>query len=355
MPRKKNSDYYSFNDQLVLFRYFLDLFGKTTLFDLAGKLNSADYEGLDENQNTHFYTFLRCICMSNADRVKINSDKLRQYDENICRYVRQIGEKRGGLTLKYYQYIALLFTEIYLDRYFSDRTAFVNDLNAYIDLVAAQTMGQINFTHVSEKDLNKLAFMCATGSGKTLIMHINILQFLYYLKRAQRLNSHLEINKIIVLAPNEGMSNQHLEELTLSSIPAAIFQKDITAYMQRKTDVVIIDMNKLKEEGKVKTVSIDSFEQNNLVLVDEAHRGLAGDVWYDYRTRLSSDGGFAFEYSATFKQALRTLNPKKAKDQALLKEYCKSIIMDYSYKFFYNDGYGKEYRIYNLRSGIDEE
>lgn len=355
MPRKKTPEYYGFNDQLVLFRYFLNLFGKETLFDLAGKLNDADNEGLDENQNTYFYRFLHRVCTSNTDKVKINPDKLRQYDENICRHVRQIGEKRGGLTLKYYQYIALLFTEIYLDRYFSDRSAFLNDLNAYIDLVEAKTMGQISFAHIDEKDLNKLAFMCATGSGKTLLMHINILQFLYYLKRAQRLDSHLEINKIIVLAPNEGMSNQHLEELTMSSIPATIFQKDITAYAQRKNDVVIIDMNKLKEEGKVKTVSIDSFEQNNLVLVDEAHRGLAGDVWYDYRTRLSADGGFAFEYSATFKQALRTLNPKKAKEQALLEEYCKSIIMDYSYKFFYSDGYGKEYRIYNLRAGIDEE
>lgn len=355
MARKKSTPEYSFNDQLLLFRYFLHLFGKTTLADLAGKLNDAEYEGLDENQNTYFYTFLRRICITNADKVKINLDKLCQYDENICRYVRQIGEKRGGLTLKYYQYIALLFTEIYLDRYFSDRAGLIADLNQFIDDVDTQTLGALHFSHVQEKNLNKLAFMCATGSGKTLIMHINILQFLYYLKRAQRLNSHLEINKIIVLAPNEGMSNQHLEELTLSSIPAAIFQKDITAYMQRKTDVVIIDMNKLKEEGKVKTVSIDSFEQNNLVLVDEAHRGLAGDVWYDYRTRLSADGGFAFEYSATFKQALRTLNPKKAKEQVLLEEYCKSIIMDYSYKFFYNDGYGKEYRIYNLRSGIDEE
>ena len=355
MARKKSTPEYSFNDQLLLFRYFLQLFGKSTLADLAGKLNDSDYEGLDENQNTYFYTFLRHVCVSNSAKVKVNPDKLRQYDENICRYVRQIGEKRGGLTLKYYQYIALLFTEIYLDRYFSDRTGLIADLNQFIDDVNSQTLGALYFSHVQEKDLNKLAFMCATGSGKTLIMHINILQFLYYLKRAQRLNSHLEINKIIVLAPNEGMSNQHLEELTLSSIPAAIFQKDITAYMQRKTDVVIIDMNKLKEEGKVKTVSIDSFEQNNLVLVDEAHRGLAGDVWYDYRTRLSADGGFAFEYSATFKQALRTLNPKKAKEQALLEEYCKSIIMDYSYKFFYSDGYGKEYRIYNLRSGIDEE
>ena len=49
-----------------------------------------------------------------------------------------------------------------------------------------------------------------TGSGKTLIMHINILQFLHYLKRARRTNSHIEINKIIVLSPNEGMSNQNL-------------------------------------------------------------------------------------------------------------------------------------------------
>ena len=116
MAKKKSTPEYSFNDQLLLFRYFLHLFGKSTLADLAGKLNDADYEGLDENQNTYFYTFLRRVCVSNADKVKINPDKLRQYDENICRYVRQIGEKRGGLTLKYYQYIALLFTEIYLDR-----------------------------------------------------------------------------------------------------------------------------------------------------------------------------------------------------------------------------------------------
>ena len=133
------------------------------------------------------------------------------------------------------------------------------------------------------------------------------------------------------------MSNQHLEELALSSIPAAMFQKD-RGFTTRRDDVIVIDMNKLKEEGKIKTVSVDSFEQNNLVLVDEGHRGLSGDVWYDYRTRLSAEG-FAFEYSATFKQALNANaagNTQKAKDErALMEEYGKSIIMDYSYKYFY--------------------
>jgi hypothetical protein len=342
----------SFNDQLILFRYFLQLFGRDTLKGFAEKLNDADYEGYDENHNTYFYRYLDQLCITNQDKVKVSRDKLRQYDDNICRYVKQIGEKRGDIVLKYFQYMALLFTEMYLDRYFSERDVFIADLNEYIDHVEAETLGKITFEHYTAASMNKLAFMCATGSGKTLIMHINILQFLHYLKRAQRLNSHLAINKIIVLAPNEGMSLQHLEELKLSSIAVALFQKDKGLLGQRE-DVLIIDMNKLKEEGKVKTVSVDSFEQNNLVLVDEAHRGLSGDVWKEYRDKLSMDDGFAFEYSATFKQALKALNT--AKDRALLDEYCKSIIMDYSYKFFYEDGYGKEYRIYNLREGIDEE
>ena len=95
-----------------------------------------------------------------------------------------------------------------------------------------------------------------TGSGKTLIMHVNILQFLYYFDRAKRNNSKLEINNIIVLAPNENMAMQHLEELSLSSITAGLFNKDDTLGT-RDADVIVVDMNKLREEGKAKTVSVD--------------------------------------------------------------------------------------------------
>lgn len=346
---KKNQEPVQFNDRLILFRYFLKQLGKDSLKELSKTLNSSEYEGYDENQNTWFYVYLKRLCSDNG----LNADKLRIYDENICRYVKKIGENRdGGIVLKYYQYISLLFTEMYLDRYFSDRDAFIKDLNSFIDEVSAETLGMNSFTHYTAETMNKLAFMCATGSGKTLIMHINILQFLHYLKRARRTNSHIEINKIIVLSPNEGMSNQHLEELKLSSISAQLFSKDLSGFSASKDDVIVIDMNKLKEEGKVKTVSVDSFEQNNLVLVDEGHRGLTGDVWKEYRDKLSAEG-FAFEYSATFKQALKS---QKAKDmESLMDEYGKAIIMDYSYKYFYEDGYGKDYRIYNLKENVTEE
>lgn len=352
---RKTAPQASFDDQLVLFRYFLHELKIDSLGALSVKLNSAEYEGFNESGGTYFCDYIARI--SKMKGAAITPEKLRLYDANICRHTRQVGEKRGGLRWKYFQYVALLFTEIYLDRYFTDAEGFCADLNNWLSTKRTESFGLIDFQPYTVDKLNKLAFMCATGSGKTLIMHMNILQFLHYFKRAKRMNSKLSINKVIVLAPNEGMSNQHLEELALSSIPAAMFQKD-RGFTTRRDDVIVIDMNKLKEEGKIKTVSVDSFEQNNLVLVDEGHRGLSGDVWYDYRTRLSSEG-FAFEYSATFKQALNANaagNTQKAKDErALMEEYGKSIIMDYSYKYFYGDGYGKDYRIYNLQGSVDAE
>lgn len=355
MARRQTTPEVPFDDQLILFRYFLRELGIKSLSDLGRRLNTTEYEGVNESGNTWFYEYLAQIARRNDGNV--SADRLRLYDENICRHTKQIGEKRGKLQWKYFQYLSLLFTEIYLDRYFSDREGFCKDLNAFLAEVSTDSLGLIQFEPYTPEKMNKLAFMCATGSGKTLIMHVNILQFLHYFRRAKRLNSRLSINKIIVLAPNEGMSKQHLEELKLSSIPAAMFDKDGGFTVQRE-DVLVIDMNKLKEEGKVKTVSVDSFEQNNLVLVDEGHRGLSGNVWYDYRTRLSADG-FSFEYSATFKQALnanaRGSTAKAKEERALMEEYGKSILMDYSYKYFYEDGYGKDYRIYNLRSSIDDE
>lgn len=307
----------SFDDQLVLFRYFLHELKIDSISALSEKLNGSEYEGVNESGNTYFYTYIAHICQMRG--AAVTPEKLRLYDENICRHTRQIGEKRGGLQWKYFQYVALLFTEMYLDRYFSDADTFCTDLNEWLRQVKDRSLGLIDFQPYTTDKLNKLAFMCATGSGKTLIMHMNILQFLHYFKRAKRINSRLSINKVIVLAPNEGMSKQHLDELALSSIPAAMFEKD-RGFGKQQDDVIVIDMNKLKEEGKVKTVSVDSFEQNNLVLVDEGHRGLSGDVWYDYRTRLSEEG-FAFEYSATFKQALKanaTGNTQQARDARAL-------------------------------------
>lgn len=346
MAAKKTNKTINLNDCLVLNKYFLSLFGKTDFKGLAEDMKSTDLEGYNEENTAYFHEF---ILRKYVRLGLLNKEKLKEYDENIFRYVRRIGERRGGLTLKYFQYLALLFTEMYLDRYFLDRENFISDLNAFLHDFNSENEGD-NIAEYTDESLNKLAYMCATGSGKTLIMHANILQYRHYFQKAREYKKGMTLNQVILLTPNEGLSNQHIEEMKLSGISCRLFEKGA---LRDRGEALVIDINKLEEQGKVKTVSVDSFEQNNLVLVDEGHKGLSGNVWYDFRSRLSEDG-FSFEYSATFKQAIKEEKTKSGAE-AMAHQYGKAIIFDYSYKYFYEDGYGKDYRIYNLKKSFSKE
>ena len=57
----------SFDDQLVLFRYFLHELKLDSLGALSDKLNSTEYEGVDESGNTYFYTYIARICQMKGD------------------------------------------------------------------------------------------------------------------------------------------------------------------------------------------------------------------------------------------------------------------------------------------------
>jgi hypothetical protein len=123
------------------------------------------------------------------------------------------------------------------------------------------------------------------------------------------------------------------------------FQKDGTGLFAGQR-IEILDIHKLKDEMGDKTIAIDAFEGNNLVLVDEGHRGASGGeegAWIRFRNALC-EKGFSFEYSATFGQAVKG-------NRALTDLYAKSILFDYSYRYFYSDGYGKDYQILNLDEG----
>jgi len=332
-----------FFERLVLFKYFLAQFGHTKFKNFSEEMKRVDNEGFDEKNNTYYYHF---ISEHYCGDEKLDRDTILRYDENIVRYTKKISEKRGELIKwKYYQYLSLLFTEMYLDQYFADKDTFLHKLNLFA--------GQFN-DDIPEVDrvgcfeaaaLNKVALWNATGSGKTLLMHVNIQQYLHYLDKHGKLK---ELNRIILLTPNEGLSKQHLVELELSGLQAELFDKSYSLGLYAgEKPIEIIDIYKLKDEGKEKTVSVDAFESNNLVLVDEGHKGSGGDEWMDKRNRLCAEG-FSFEYSATFGQAM-----KAAKDKELVKQYARCIIFDYSYKYFYDDGFGKDYNILNLADDTD--
>lgn len=356
------------------------------------RLGDDRHEGIDEDgQSKFFHELMHGLFNPNL----VPETDLRRYDLNIVRCWQDITAERNKLEghelqMKYFQYLSLLFAEIYLDWYFNKRQALLDGLNEEISLYR-QEKGAEPFRDFIADDLNKVAFWNATGSGKTLLLHVNIKQYLYYFQAG---HSRSHPDKIILLTPNEGLSKQHLAELRLSGFPAQQFNKNQS--LQYPGMVEIIDINKLGDEMGDKTVAVEAFEGNNLVLVDEGHRGTgtAAGAWMSRREALVR-GGFAFEYSATFGQAVAkgytvevaeleiqkkrakmlfsTTNMKKLDDNQLaqlaltLEEkrvarvtatreiYAKCILFDYSYKFFYEDGYGKESLILNMNGDAYEQ
>ena len=128
---------------------------------------------------------------------------------------------------------------------------------------------------------------------------------------------------MILLTPNEGLSEQHRKEFELSDIEAGIFSKQGLGSFINQERIEIIDIHKLADSGGDKTVDVAAFEGRNLVLVDEGHSGASSGsdgAWMSRRNALC-ENGFSFEYSATFGQAVKS-------SEHLTQVYAKSILFD---------------------------
>lgn len=371
MAKKPAKKTLAFRHHLVLNQWLFSLFGFDSLngnYDV-GKREAATLEAFRDR-----FQLLGEISGRNAEgehlliqRIRENltadallsDEQLLEYDRRIKSYTDKInhGRQVAGeqpVEWKYFQYLMLLFTEVYLDYLFTKPKELVDALNSHIHRWNQHWLATEGFKHKplelfnTDDDLwsqlNMVAYWSATGSGKTLIMHANILQYRFYLQRYGKAD---DINNIILLTPNEGLTHQHLTDLRVSGIQASEFSPKAGNLFS--DDVIVIDINKLRDSEKAKTVAVDSFDKNNLLLVDEGHRGTAsgGGSWYEYRQKLCS-AGFSFEYSATFAQS-------SIKHENLRQTYTKAILFDYSYRHFYGDGYGKQSQILDIGKSTKDD
>lgn len=337
MPRRNNSQR-QLDNHLVLHMWLNSHFGYKTTRDLLN-----DIKNVDEGFNPDGYSPICEFLITRAEPNSAIERELRTYDDNIKRHLSSINDKRTQpIVLRYFQYLALLYTEIFLDWKFNRPAELLHQLNAFVQRRNdARAPGDALDTPFTETDIEKLAFWMATGAGKTLIMHINYHQFLHYSKE--------ELDHIVLITPNEGLSEQHMREMASSDIRSERFSIEGNNSPHAKNAVQVIEITKLVEEkiGEGESVEVEAFEGKNLILVDEGHKGSGGEVWRKIRDKLG-ETGFTFEYSATFGQALAAAN-----NADLVEEYGKAIAFDYSYRYFYDDGYGKNFRILNVRQ--DEE
>lgn len=332
--------YVKLERRLVLLAWLNSLLGYESNRELLEDMQDTA-EGFDASGRSYVHQRLA----SRGDRVEIALPDLTRYDENIRQHLDAINAHRPQpITLRYFQHLAVLYAEIFLDGYFRHRPELLRSLNAFVEeRNATRPAGDVEDTPFAENDLTKLAFWMATGSGKTLILHLNYRQFLHY--------NDAPLDNILLITPNEGLSEQHLEEMAASNIPCRRFNLNESSLLTVETDAVrVIEITKLVEQkrGGGVSVPVEAFEGNNLIFVDEGHKGAGGVAWRGFRDALG-ETGFTFEYSATFGQALTA-----AGNDELTAEYGKAIVFDYSYRYFHGDGFGKDFRILNLKEETTE-
>jgi len=333
--------YVKLEKRLVLLAWLNSLLGYRNNRELLEDTKTVA-EGFGADGRSFLYHHL----IARGSQVKISADDLARYDENIRRHLEKINRGRAErITLRYFQYLAALYTEIFLDRLFHHKAQLLADLNAFVrERNAHRLPVEPQDEPFTEDDLTKLAYWMATGSGKTLILHLNYHQFRHY-------NTE-PLDNILLITPNEGLSEQHLAELAASGIPARRFDLNAGGLWTGGRDAIqVIEITKLVEEkrGGGVSVPVEAFEGRNLIFVDEGHKGSGGEAWRKYRDALGKTG-FTFEYSATFGQALSA-----AHNDPLTAEYGKAIVFDYSYRYFYGDGFGKDFRILNLKNETDSD
>lgn len=269
----------------------------------------------------------------------LSEPALRQYDANIRRHEARLAQSRAGFRLTYFQWLAALLTEMTLDALRRDEAGLLRALEEKRQHFAPF------LSRYKPDDVRKLACFMATGSGKTLLLHVNLLQFLDY--------KLFEPDNILLLTPNTALSEQHRAELEASGLD------DLGVRIVEITKLYV-DGGNGKRPKKGVSEPVSRFEGPNLILVDEGHKGgsSASDTkgereWRAIREALAAGNtpenrGFVFEYSATFAQMA-------SKDANLYDEYAKCAVVDFGYARFHNDSYGKDFRILNAkaRDGAD--
>lgn len=266
------------------------------------------------------------------------ADALRRWDIAIGQHEAAIGSARAAhalaagtpvmpFRLTHFQWLACAVVEWHLE-------AMVRDSAAHV--AAIEALRERELPHLppyTAADARKLACFMATGAGKTLVLHMNLHQFLAHgLFRPQQ---------VLLITPSEGLSRQHADELQASGLAGqGVRITEITKFY--------VDAPGFRRPRKGVSEPTSRFEGPNLLLVDEGHKGggSGGEKdWKAIREALAAgstetQAGFTFEYSATFAQIAD-------KDEALYDEYARCVALDFGYARFWREGYGKQPRQIN--------
>ena len=150
-----------FDQKLVLNQWLISLFEVPNLEKLAEWLRNPELEGFDAENVSRFCNTLSARIF---DREACPATGCWPTIGTSCAIGARspsgaTGSKAACSYPKYFQYLALLFTEIYLDRYFRDRERLLTDLNVHVAAFNAEAAPDDRLSPFQPEDLNKICVL----------------------------------------------------------------------------------------------------------------------------------------------------------------------------------------------------
>ncbi|MGD1101986.1 MAG: restriction endonuclease subunit R, partial [Terriglobia bacterium] len=171
------SEYLKLEQRLVLAAWGCHMLGYSSNKAMLEDLREVD-EGYESTGRSHLVQRI----LSRGSKCLVKREDLEQYDANVRSHLAYFNQHREeALTLRYFQHLSLLISELFLDWRFNHKNTLRKELNDFLyqhNIRRAPT--DPRDTEFKDADLNKLAFWMATGSGKTILMHFHYRQFLHY-------------------------------------------------------------------------------------------------------------------------------------------------------------------------------
>jgi hypothetical protein len=231
------NDYLKLEERLVLAGWVCHDLGFSTNKAMLESLSEVD-EGFDSAGKSAVAQSI----LARGSKCLVSREDLERYDGNVRWHLTFFNRRlKEPLTLRYFQHLSLLITELFLDGGFHHEKTLRKSLKDFVDARnARRTAMEPHDPPFGDEDLTKLAFWMATGSGKTLLMHFHYRQYLHYCREAKR-----PLDNILLVTPDEGLSQQHLENMEAAGIPCARFSlTDSGLEIVRKDTVRVIEITK---------------------------------------------------------------------------------------------------------------
>ena len=217
----------------------------------------------------------------------VTPEQMIEYDCRLSAHSDAIGQPADGYcSWTPSLYLALLFTERYLDRYFGDAGKLRDDLNR----ARSENPGTQSLPEYTRDDLRAIAVHSDIDDAESRLAHFHILQYRHWTSKAGK-----QLQNVLMLAPDQDAVARQERGLAASRIRARAFRPEAASPLHPTVESI-----ELRQFGPAsdfdRPLRASEFSPPTLVLVDERYLDApARNIWRKLRAEFLYQG-FVCEY-----------------------------------------------------------